>query len=154
MLDLDGRVVGISTAIRANSNNIGFAIPIDMASELLPALVSQGRIRRSALGIMVDPVSVLEMKRLGVPNATGALVRAVQPGGPAEQAGIRVDDIVVEFDGKPLGKPGLLQWLTSRAGVGHVAAIRLLRQNRSIEVKATLTELADKSEVLTAGEHD
>jgi serine protease Do len=144
MIDLDGKVVGISTAIRAHSNNIGFAIPIDMVSELLPALVSAGRIRRSALGITVDRISPQESKRLLTPNARGPIVREVQPGGPAQRAGIRVDDIVLEFDGRSLDKPERLQWLASMAGVGHVAKIRLFRNDRTLEVSATLTELRER----------
>lgn len=141
MIDPDGKVIGISTAIRANSNNIGFAIPIDMVAEMLPALVSEGRIRRAALGLTVEAVTPEEMKRLHVLNTGGAVVRAVQAGGPAERAGIRVDDILLEFDGKVVEKPERLQWLVSMAGVGHVAALRLMRQSKSIEVRATLDEL-------------
>jgi serine protease Do len=146
LIDMDGKVVGISTAIRAHSNNIGFAIPIDMVSELLPALVSHGKIRRSALGVTVDPVSMLDMKRLHVATMIGAVVRTVQSGSPAERAGIRVDDVLVEFDGRPLTKPERLQWLASMAGVGHVARIKVIRGSKTVEIRAALTELRESSE--------
>jgi len=143
LIDLGGSVIGISTAIRAHSNNIGFAIPIDMIRELLPTLVSGGKIRRAALGVTVDNVSMADMKRLHSTSLTGAVVRAVQRGGPAERAGIRVDDIVVAFDGRPITRPERLQWVASMAGVGHVADIKLVRGAKIMELRAALVDLAD-----------
>jgi len=154
MIDLGGNVIGISTAIRAHSNNIGFAIPIDMVSELLPALVKQGKVRRSALGVTVDPVRTQDLLRLRLVNTNGALVRTVQPGSAAERAGIRVDDIVLEFDGRVLTKPERLQWLVSMAGVGHVARIKLYRDGRALELSAALTELPETLESDTDVEQD
>ena len=143
LIDLGGSVIGISTAIRAHSNNIGFAIPIDMVRELLPALVSVGKIRRAALGVTVDNVSTADMKRLHSTSLTGAVVRAVQRGGPAERAGIQVDDIVVAFDGRPITRPERLQWVASMAGVGHVASVKLVRGAKTMELRAALVDLAD-----------
>lgn len=143
LIDLGGKVIGISTAIRAHSNNIGFAIPIDMVRELLPPLVSAGKISRAALGVTVDNVSLADMKRLHSTSLAGAVVRAVQRGGPADRAGIRVDDIVVAFDGRPITIPERLQWAASMAGVGHVANLKLVRGAQLMELRAALVALAD-----------
>jgi len=70
-------------------------------------------------------------------------VRAVQPGGPADRAGIRVDDIVVAFDGRPITRPERLQWVASMAGVGHVANLKVVRGSKSVELRAALVDLAD-----------
>ena len=143
LIDLNGRVVGISTAIRARSNNIGFAIPIDMVRELLPALVSAGQVKRSALGVRVDPVLEEDKKQLGLEGTAGAIVRAVQPGSAAARAGIRVNDVIVEFSGHLIKEPENLRWLASMAGIGHVAAVGVIRGTSHLEFRATLDELKE-----------
>jgi serine protease Do len=141
MLDLSGRVVGINTAIRAHSNNIGFAIPMEIVSAILPALVSAGRVRRSALGISVEALTPNDLQQSGGTVARGAVVRVVQPTGPADRAGIRVGDLVIKFDGEAIETPERLQWLASLAGVGHVARVTVLRSGTAVELRAVLSEL-------------
>ena len=141
LIDLGGRVVGISTAIRAHSNNIGFAIPIDMVRELLPALVSVGQIRRSALGVRVDPVLVEDVQRLHLSDTTGAIVKAVQPSSAAARAGFRVNDVIVEFSGQPIMGPERLRWLASMAGVGRIVTVKVMRGTVTLELKPTLDAL-------------
>src|SRR5690606_13253243 len=90
LLNMAGEVVGISTAIRAEADRIGFAIPINMVKELLPRLVRDGHIRRSFMGIHVVSVSAADSARLGLQSQHGALIRLVVAGGPAERAGLKV----------------------------------------------------------------
>jgi len=141
LIDLDGHVVGICAAMRARSNKIGFAIPINMVRELIPALVSQGHIRRSALGVKVDSILSDDLRRLGLAKAVGAIVRAVQPQSGAEKAGFRVDDIVVEFQGQPVVGPERLRWLASMAGVSKVVTVRVQRHGVILQLSAVLGEL-------------
>ena len=101
LLDLGGRVVGINTAIRANANSIGFAIPINMVKELLPRLIKDGKVVRSAIGIRVSSLVDEDTTRLGLGDGAGALVRSVVPGGPADKAGVQVDDVITAFEGEP-----------------------------------------------------
>ena len=102
LLDTAGRVIGINTAIRDRANGIGFAIPINMIREILPRLLKDGKIRRSAIGISVSSVLPDDVARLGLPSSEGALVRVVIAGGPAERAGLAVDDVILSVDGKPV----------------------------------------------------
>ena len=142
LLNLRGEVVGINAAVRANANSIGFAIPVNMVKQLLPMLLKDGKIRRSQLGLSVDPLNGLEAGRLHRPDRKGAWVKSVLPGGPAELAGIAPDDVVVAFEGKTVDGPNELRWLASIAGVGKVVKVKIARGGRVFDVDVTLGELA------------
>jgi serine protease Do len=143
LLDLGGRVVGINTAVRARANNIGFAVPINMVKELLPRLIRDGKIVRSGVGIRVVGVTPEHQKRLGLADRSGALVSGVNPGGPAEKAGLASDDVILGFDGAPIPGPEKLRWLASLAGVGKAVALRVARGSRRFDVKVTLDALPE-----------
>ena len=142
LLNLRGEVVGINAAVRANANSIGFAIPINMVKQLLPMLLRDGKIRRSAVGVTVDPLNPIEAGRLKRPDRKGAWVKSVIPGGPAERAGLSPDDVIVGFDGKPISDPNELRWMASIAGVGRVAKVRIARGDRVFDLDVTLGELS------------
>lgn len=144
LLDMAGRVVGINTAIRANANNIGFAIPINMVKELLPRLIKDGKVVRSAIGIRVSSLLDEDATRLGLGDASGALVRSVLPGGPADKAGIQVDDVISAFEGEPIPGPEKLRWAASLAGVGKSVSLRITRGKRTFDLKVALGELPDQ----------
>ena len=146
LLNLRGEVVGINTAIRANANNIGFAIPINMVKELLPILVRDGKITRSALGISVRELDPGEAERLKRPDTKGAWVVDVAPGSGADRGGIRPDDVVIEFDGKPVADPNALRWWASIAGVGKTVKVRIARGTRTFELRIVLGELPEAPE--------
>ncbi len=146
LLDLRGEVVGINAAVRANANSIGFAIPINMVKQLLPMLIKDGKIRRSAIGVTVDNLNAIEAGRLKRPDRKGAWVKGVRPGGPAEKAGIAPDDVIVAFQGKTISDPNELRWLASIAGVSKVASVRIARGERVLDVNVTLGELPETTE--------
>jgi serine protease Do len=141
LLDLKGEVVGINAAVRANANSIGFAIPINMVKQLLPALIRDGKIRRSAIGVTVDALNSVEATRLGRPDRKGAWVKTVIPGGAADKSGIAPDDVIVGFEGKAIGNPNELRWLASIAGVDKATTVRVARGARVFDIKVTLGEL-------------
>jgi serine protease Do len=146
LLNVKGEVVGINAAVRANANNIGFAIPINMVKQLLPTLLRDGKIRRSAIGVEVDALTVTEADRLKRPDRKGAWVTRVLPGSPAERAGISPDDVILAFDGKPVSDPNELRWLASIAGVAKVATVRVARAERTFELRVTLGELPEPAD--------
>ena len=132
LLDLRGQVVGINTAIRGGgAQGIGFAVPSSIVKQLLPTLLKNGSITRSALGVKVRDARELgaeENARLGLPaGLRGAVVEYVSPGGPAAQAKLQVGDVIVELDGQPIDRATRLQWLTSTAGVGKVVTVGVRR---------------------------
>jgi serine protease Do len=146
LLNLRGEVVGINAAVRANANSIGFAIPINMVKLLLPMLLRDGRIRRSAIGVTVDQLNSIEAGRLRRPDRKGAWVKAIAPGGPGERAGVALDDIIVAFDNAPISGPNELRWLVSVAGVNNAATLRIARGGRLLDIPLVLGELPDAAE--------
>jgi serine protease Do len=146
LLNLRGEVVGINAAVRANANNIGFAIPVNMVKQLLPMLLRDGKIRRSAIGVVVDWLNVIEASRLKRPDRKGAWVKSVLAGGPADRAGVSPDDVILAFDGLSITDPNELRWLASIAGVNKVVTLRIARLDRVFDVRVTLGELQDLNE--------
>jgi serine protease Do len=146
LLNLKGEVVGINAAIRANANSIGFAIPVNMVKQLLPLLLRDGKIRRSALGVIVAELSGDQAGRLGKPGTRGAWVKAIQGSGPAASAGIQVDDVIVGFDGKSIEDPNALRWYASIFGVGRTATVKVVRGAKELDVRVTLGELPEQDQ--------
>lgn len=144
LLDLSGRVVGMNTAIRRAANNIGFAIPVNMIKELLPRLIADGSIKRSAIGVVVAPLMPEDRERLKVPEETGVLVSVVVPGGPAEKAGLAVDDVILSFQGEALPSPDRLRWLASLGGVGNTVTLRVARTGRVFDLQVKLDALPER----------
>lgn len=103
LINLKGEVIGINTAIFSRSGTnigIGFAIPINLVKELLPQLRGKGRVTRGYLGVLIQKVTPDIAESLGMDKGYGALVANVSKDGPAERAGVKVGDVIVEFDGK------------------------------------------------------
>jgi len=140
LLNLAGQVVGINAAVRANANNIGFAIPMDMVLQLLPVLLRDGKIHRSAIGITADDLSQEDIDR-GL--KVGARVMQVKPGQSADKAGLARGDIIVEFNGKPVRSQHELRWLASVAGVGKTVPMKVRRGERTFDMRITLRELEE-----------
>lgn len=141
LIDLAGRVVGINTAMRAQTSSIGFAIPINMVKELLPRLVRDGSVRRSAIGITVAAATSEDGVNLGLSGREGAVVRRVLPGGPGDRAGLEKDDVVLALQGSRVTGPEQLRWKASLAGVGTRVKLRIVRAKREMEVDVVLGEL-------------
>ncbi|MCF8040011.1 MAG: Do family serine endopeptidase, partial [Desulfohalobiaceae bacterium] len=99
LLNLDGDVVGINTAIVAAGQGIGFAIPANMAKEIITGLKEYGAVKRGWLGVTIQDVDTNTAKALGLPEAKGALVASVNEGDPAAKAGIQTGDVIVAVNG-------------------------------------------------------
>jgi serine protease Do len=147
LLNLNGDVVGINTAIRGGgAQGIGFAIPINMVKQLLPMLLRDGHITRSALGVRIFDVGKLtpqDRAALKLPDdAKGALVEYATPGGPAASAGIKQGDVIQTFEGATV-EAGSLQWKASTAGVGRPVTLGIARAGKTFETKVTLGVLEE-----------
>jgi serine protease Do len=140
LLNLAGHVVGINAAVRANANNIGFAIPMDMVVQLLPMLLREGHVRRSAIGIQVQDLGKEDVQRLGRARG-GARVTVVFPGKAGHKAGLAVGDVILAIDSKPVRNPNELRWLASIVGVNKTVALRVARGDRIFEMLVTMSEL-------------
>jgi serine protease Do len=139
LINTDGQVVGINTAISAQGQGIGFAIPINMVLELVPQLQEKGRVERSWLGVYVDPLPAAARKELDLSDDDGgALVTRVVPGGPAAQAELRRGDIVLSLDGERVEDADQLAWMASNLGIGRTVEIEYWRADRRHTVELTL----------------
>jgi serine protease Do len=148
LLNLKGEVVGINTAIRGGgAQGLGFAIPINMVKQLLPMLLRDGHVTRSALGIRqfdVHELSPEDHASLKLTSEQGAVIDWVEPGGPADRAHLEPNDVIMAFDGTPLVPGSLLRWLASTAGVGKVVTLRVSRYGKIFDAEVTLGQLAER----------
>ncbi len=145
LLDMAGRVVGMNTAIRRSANNIGFAIPVNMIKELLPRLLADGSVKRSAIGVVVAPLMPEDRQRLKLVEESGVLVSVVVPGGPADKAGLQVDDVLLSFEGEALPGPDRLRWVASLAGIGKTVTLRVVRAGRTFDLQVKLEALPERA---------
>ena len=147
LVNLKGEVVGMNTAIRGDgAQGIGFAIPINMVKQLMPPLLKDGRITRSALGVVIRDardLSPKEHQQLKIEGDKGAVVQQIEPNGPADKAHLAVGDLIVGFEGQTIDRGSLLQWLASTKGVGQTATVRVIRGSKAVEVKVVLGELKE-----------
>ncbi len=147
LLNLKGEVVGMNTAIRGDgAQGIGFAIPINMVKQLMPPLLKDGHITRSALGVVIRDArdfSPEEHKQLKIEGEKGAVVQQIEPNGPADKAKLAVGDVIVGFEGQTIDRGSLLQWLASTKGVGQTASVRVLRAGKPVDIKVVLGELKE-----------
>src|SRR5262249_32623867 len=154
LLNTKGEVVGINTAIfsRGGGNiGIGFAIPITLANEVVPQLKTKGHVTRGWLGVMIQKVTPEIAESLGLAEAKGALVADVVKDGPAEGAGLKQGDVIVEFDGKPVVDSAELPLLVARTGVGKSVKLKVIRDKETKEFSVKVGELKDEDQNEGAG---
>ncbi|MBI2357810.1 MAG: DegQ family serine endoprotease [Deltaproteobacteria bacterium] len=155
LINLRGEVVGINTAIfsRTGGNiGIGFAIPINLVKELLPQLKGKGKVTRGYLGVLIQKVTPEIAGSLGLDKAHGALVASVSKDGPAERAGVKVGDVIVEFDGKEIKDSNDLPLVVARTAVGKAVRLKVLRDKREVGVSVTVGELKEEEVAAAAPE--
>lgn len=155
LINLRGEVVGINTAIfsRTGGNlGIGFAIPINLAKELLPQLRGKGKVVRGYLGVLIQKVTPEIAESLGMDRGYGALVANVSKDGPAEKAGVKVGDVIVEFDGKEVKDSGDLPIIVARTTVDKKVRMKVLRDKKEVTLNVAVGELKDEEVVASAPE--
>ena len=151
LLNLSGEVIGINTAINPQANTIGFAVPVNLAKQILPQLQATGRVSRGWLGVYIQAIDEDTAELLGLDDRTGALVSKVEPGGPAEAAGVRRGDVIVAFNGATVDEMEELPRLVAAAPVGSDAELTVLRKGKRKTLSVDLGEL-ESGERLARGE--
>jgi len=147
LINMKGEVVGINTAIfsRGGGNiGIGFTIPINLVKELLPQLKEKGKVTRGWLGVAIQRVTPAIAESLGLGKATGALVADVTKGGPADQGGMRVGDLIIEFDGRKVKESKDLPIIVARTPVGRKVSTKVLREGEEVVLSVTIGELKEE----------
>jgi serine protease Do len=153
LINARGELVGINTAILANNTGdggeggnegIGFAIPINMARQVMDQIMTNGKVVRGYLGAWVQDVTPGIAKAFGLTNSAGALIGDVSAGGPAARAGIERGDVIVAMNGKDVTDARQLRLDTAMSKPGTVVKFKLVRGGKSLEVPVTLGELPSK----------
>jgi serine protease Do len=145
LLNLSGEVIGINTAIREGANTVGFTIPINMAKQLIPQLFASGHVTRGWLGVVIQDLSPDLAEKFEVEDREGALVSKVAIDGPAQEAGVRVGDVIVEFDGEKIASYNELPRIVAAASVGREVDVVVVRSGKRKTVGVTLGELPGES---------
>lgn len=142
LINTQGEVVGINTAISAEGQGIGFATPINMAVEILEQLQENGRVERSWLGLYVDEVPQRVRQELALPeDIAGALVTNVVIGGPAEKAGLKRGDILLRLNSEPITDAKHLAWVASNLGIGKTVELEFWHHDAIKRTELTLGAL-------------
>ncbi len=153
LIDQGGAVIGLNSAIytrTGSSLGIGFAVPIDLVKEELPQLRERGKVVRGWLGVYIQPVSMAQAHAAGLDLPHGALVVQVVANGPAQKAGLRPGDIIVQFNHREIGQAQGLPLMVAGVPVGHRATLTVIRKRLRQELTITIT--ASREAELAAAE--
>jgi serine protease Do len=144
-VNIDGDVVGINTAVNAAVSGIGFAIPINIVRDVAESLIDKGKVVRGYLGIVPQEITPALAEAEGLDDTRGIIVATVEAGTPADEAGIKSGDVILEFAGTRI--EGVNQFRRVVAGVepGEKVTVALLRNGEEKSVTATLRERPDET---------
>ena len=151
LFNMYGEVIGINTAIDARAQGIGFAIPINVAKNVIPQLLNKGEVTRGWLGVALADMNPQIAKSLGLKDASGALVQEVFPGEPASKAGLQAYDVVVDVDGKKIENSRDFRIEIGNKPIGSSAKLGFLREGHLKSTTVTIarrkaeTELAKRT---------
>ena len=137
LVNMQGEVIGINTAIVAGGSGIGFAIPSNMARKVYTELRDKGRVTRGWLGVSIQPLTPELARSFGSKDAKGILINEVMADSPAAKAGLKPGDILLEFEGRPMEGPGDLQRAVGFTSPDRSAKVKILRDQaeKTVEVK-------------------
>jgi serine protease Do len=143
LVNLRGEAIGINTAINPSGQGIGFAIPINMAKRVVNQIIEEGRVQYGFIGIVLDELNKTRADELGLDVDKGIYVREVRPDTPAERAGLKHGDVIVEFNGKPVRDDQRFRLMIGSTPVGSTMPMVIVRDNKRIELKITIAERPD-----------
>ena len=141
LVDLNGEVIGINTAIKPAANAISFTVPINMAKKILSQLRNTGHVTRGWLGVVIQDVPQELAREAGLDHPRGAWVQQVQPDGPAQRAGIRRGDVILVFDGHDLEDRRHLSRVVGDTAVDKRVEIEVLRDGKRLTITVTVGKL-------------
>lgn len=144
LLNLKGEVVGINTAIVSGGQGIGFAIPVNVAKDMLAQLKSKGKVARGWLGVVIQKMTPEIAKSFGMKESEGALVADVMDQSPADKAGIKRGDVIISYNGKTIKDNESLPRLVAATEIGAKAKIVLIRDRKEMEVTVVIGELQEE----------
>ncbi|MBI4591698.1 MAG: Do family serine endopeptidase [Candidatus Rokubacteria bacterium] len=148
LVNMSGQVIGINTAIVAQGQGLGFAIPINMAKKIYTDLVARGKVARGWLGVSVQPLTPELAKSFGAKETKGVLIADVIQDSPANKAGLQAGDIILEFDGRKIETPPDLQRTVGLTPAGKSAQVKLWREGAEKQVEIKIAEAPEEGRSL------
>jgi serine protease Do len=148
LINLAGEVVGVNSMIYSQTGGymgVSFAIPIEVALEVGKQLRAEGKVTRGRLGVRIQPMTKELAQSFQLKEPDGALIATVEPGSPADKAGLKPGDVVLGFNGQKLEDPNQLPRLVAETKPGQSATLRIWRNGKAEEVKFTAAELVAES---------
>ncbi len=140
-----GELVGINTAILAansgGNQGIGFAVPVNLARQVMDAIVTHGQVTRSYLGVSVQDVTPGIAKAIGLNSPSGALVGEVSPGSPAQKIGVQSGDVITEINGTPIVESNQLKMIVSMMNPSQTARLKVFRNGQTADYTATVSAM-------------
>ncbi len=150
LLNLDGKVIGINTAIVSSGQGIGFSIPINMAREVMRQLIEKGRVVRGWLGIAIQDLTDELAAGFGAAPRSGVLVADVMKDSPAEAAGLKAGDIITEFGGEPVREVPELQRRVAATPPGTPVPLTVVREKQPLRFTVKIGEMPGEEPVVAA----
>lgn len=157
LFNMKGEVVGINSQIYSRSGGymgLSFAIPIDVAMEVANQLRASGKVTRGRIGVVIQEVTRELADSFGLHKAAGALISAVEKGGPADKAGIQASDVILKFDGKAVGMSKDLPRIVAGTQPGSKVAVQLWRKGATKEVSLTVAEMPGDGRAVRISKND
>jgi len=154
LVDVNGQVVGINTAINYGSENIGFAVPVNNLKEILPQLEKVGHVRRGYLGISISDLDYDAAEAFGLKSTNGALVQQVTEGTPADKAGLQHGDVILKVDDVDIQDTRDLIDYVSQKGPDATVTLDVLRDGKHLTKKVKLTERPEVNEMTPARDEE
>ncbi len=154
LVDIDGRLIGINTAILSDSGGsqgVGFAVPSDLARTVMESLVKDGHVTRGYIGVMIQNVTPALAQEFNLKESTGALIGDVVANGPADQAGFKEGDVVTVFNGQKITDSRQLQLTVAETSPGSKVTVKILRDGDSKTLEVTVKQLPGTGSVADAG---
>lgn len=146
LFNMNGEVVGINSQIYSRTGGfmgLSFAIPVDLAMDVQAQLRANGRVSRGRIGVVIQEVTRELAESFGLAKPGGALINSVEKDGPADKAGIEVGDVVLKFDGKPVGQSGDLPRIVGSTRAGSKVTVQLWRKGAAHDVALVVGESPD-----------
>lgn len=147
LLNIYGEVIGINTAIVASGQGIGFAIPISMAKNIIDQIISKGSIERSWLGVGIQKLTPELAESMGLKKVEGILVNRVYENSPADKAGLKEGDILIECNGAKLEDASDLQKIVINTPVGGVLTLKVYREGKTFNVQVKTEKMPSEEKI-------
>ncbi len=157
LVDIDGRLIGINTAILTHSGGsqgVGFAIPSNLARSVMESLIQYGHVTRGYMGVMIQNVTPALAPEFGLKKDAGALVSEVVPNGPAHNAGFKDGDVIVKFNGENVTDSRNLQLEVAATKPGSKVPVEILRNGNEKTLEVTIKQLPGTEQLAKAGSQD